>query len=81
MESLHLSTMHVTYNQHFALCSQKKKNLTQHILFVVWKFGYVIYKHEYLESQFQDDTLKERLHETLKISKLWVHQMRRGQRR
>jgi hypothetical protein len=44
VESLHLSTMAVSYNKHFASYNKGKKHVIQLIPFVVWKQVYIDYQ-------------------------------------
>ncbi len=70
MESTHLSNMCAPYNHQFAIFSKNKSKNTQLIHNVVWKVVYVSYKSNYSESKFQEETLKERLWETLQELKI-----------
>ncbi len=65
MESTHLSSMCPTYNHHFAIYNKNKSKNTQLIPNVMWKVVYVSYKSDYPKSNFEEETLKERLWETL----------------
>jgi hypothetical protein len=58
--------MCAAYNHHFAIYNKNKSQNTQLIPNVVWKVVYASYKSNYLESNFQEETLKERLQETLR---------------
>jgi len=66
IESWHLSTMAAAYNHHFAIYSRDRKQVTQLIPKAVWKSVYTAYLEAYPDSQFAEDTLKDRLRETLK---------------
>ncbi len=55
---------------HFAIYSKNKSKNTQLISNTVWKAVYASYKLDYLESDFQEETLKERLWGTLRELKI-----------
>jgi hypothetical protein len=61
VESTHLSNMCATYNHHFVIYSKDKSKNTQLILNAVWKVVYASYKLDCPKSDFQEETLKERL--------------------
>jgi hypothetical protein len=61
VESTHLNGMCVTYNHQFVIYSKDKFRNTQLIPNVMWSIVYASYKSNYLESNFQEETLKERL--------------------
>jgi hypothetical protein len=58
--------MAAAYNHHFAIYSRDRKQVTQLIPKAVWKSVYTAYLEAYPDSQFAEDTLKDRLRETLK---------------
>ncbi len=66
VESIHLSSMCAAYNHHCAIYNKNKSQNTQLIPNVVWKVVYASYKSNYLELKFKEETLKERLQETLR---------------
>jgi aldehyde:ferredoxin oxidoreductase len=66
MESLHLDTMFTFYNVHFATYNMNKKQTIQLIPNAMWKDAYAEYLKEYSNSSFVEETLKDRLCDTLK---------------
>ncbi len=58
--------MCVVYNHHYVIYNKDKTKVTQSIPSIVCKVVYVMYKMDYPDFEFQDETLKERLWETLK---------------
>jgi hypothetical protein len=66
VESLHLSYMVSAYNQFFASYSINWKNVSQLIPSLVWKDVYEHYCKQFPDSQLKEETLKDRLRETLK---------------
>jgi hypothetical protein len=61
VDFFHLSTMVMNYQRHFVIYSRDKKKVTQLIPSLVWKIVYGEYKDTYLNSVFQEDTLKDHL--------------------
>ncbi len=56
-----------SYNHHFAIYSKRQvQKYIIHVPNVVWKVVYASYKSNYLELKFKEETLKERLQETLR---------------
>jgi hypothetical protein len=62
--------MCATYNHHLAIYSKDKSKNTQLILNAMWKTVYASYKSDYLKLDFQEETLKESLWETLRKLKI-----------
>ncbi len=70
VDSTHLSSVCATYNHHFVIYNKDKTKNTRLIPNAVWKVVYVSYKLDYLNSYFQEETLKERSWETLRKLKI-----------
>ena len=66
VDSVVLSWLVSSYTTHFATYSSGKKNVTQLVPGKVWKLLYEQFLQEHPESKFAEDTLKDRLCETLK---------------
>jgi len=69
VESLHLSTLLASYNNHFAKYSEKNKNVTQLIPKSVWAGVYKDFIEVHPNSGFQEETLKVRVRDDLKSQK------------
>jgi hypothetical protein len=61
VEFLCLNTMVTSYQRRFVIYLRDKKKVTQLIHSLVWKVFYGEYKETYLNSVFQEDTLKDHL--------------------
>lgn len=61
-----LSFLVSSYTTHFATYSSGKTNVTQLVPGKVWKMVYDQFLREHPGSKFQEDTLKDKLRETLK---------------
>ena len=66
VDSLHLSCLVASYNVHFAKYCKGRKQVTQLVPSIVWKEVFKEYKEHYSNSPFVEETLKDRLRETLK---------------
>jgi hypothetical protein len=66
VESTHLNNMFATYNHHFAIYSKDKSKNIQLIPNAMWKVVFTSYKLNYPKSNFQEETLKKWLWETLR---------------
>ncbi len=64
------SSMCATYNHHLAIYSKDKSKNTQLIPNAMWKTVHASYKLDYLKLDFQEETLKESLWETLQKLKI-----------
>lgn len=64
--SIHLSTLVAAYNVHFPLYCEGRTKVSQVIPVIVWRNVYLEYQKVYPVSPFQEETLKERLRESLK---------------
>lgn len=62
----HLCTLIAAYNLHFERYSQTKVNVTQTIPALVWKNTYATYLEAHPNSVFRQESLKDRLRDTLK---------------
>ncbi len=71
VESLHLSTMAISYHIHFATYSNGKKNVTYLIPSTIWKLVYINYVATYFDFSFVEDTLKDYLRDVFKRVKAW----------
>ncbi|CAM6100772.1 unnamed protein product [Calypogeia fissa] len=69
VDSLHIRTMVAAYNHHIVIYSKNRKKVGQLIPGKVWKVVYAHYKTVFPTSPFQEETLKDRLRETLKEMK------------
>ena len=65
-----LSLLVSLYTTHFATYSSGRTNVTQLVPGKVWKLVYEQFLREHLRSKFVEDTLKDRLRETLKELKI-----------
>jgi hypothetical protein len=65
VDSLHLSTLISSYDNHFANCSSGRSKTTQLIPGKVWKQVYEDYKNKFPNSPFAKETLKFRVHDDL----------------
>jgi hypothetical protein len=70
VDFVHLNSLAISYNHHFMLYSWHRKNVTQLVLSHVWKIVYVIYKLNFLDFVFQEESLKDKLWNTLKELKI-----------
>ena len=66
VESEQLSVMVASYHQHFGKYSNGQKQVLQLIPNVVWKLVYVDFLQRFEDNLFQEETLKERLRDTLR---------------
>lgn len=62
----HLCTLVSAYNVHFEEYSKGKTNVTQLIPSLVWKATYASYLHVYPASVFKQESLKDKLRDSLK---------------
>ena len=69
VESIHLSTLLASYNQHFAKYSEGRKNVSQLIPGAVWRLVYKDFCGAYPNAQFSEETLKKKVSEELKSAK------------
>ena len=70
VDSIVLSSLVSSYTTHFATYSSGRRNVTQLVPGKVWKLVYEQFLREHLGSKFAEDTLKDRLRETLKELKI-----------
>lgn len=66
VDSFHLASLVTAYNSCFAEYSSTRKNVTQLIPSLVWKEVHLLYRNSFPDSPFSEETLKDRLRETLK---------------
>jgi hypothetical protein len=66
VESLHIRTMAASYKHHIAVYSKDREQVNQIIPSTVWKAVYAHYLKQFPNSPFVEETLKDRLRETVK---------------
>ena len=66
VESLHIRAMAASYKHHIALYSKDREQVNQIIPSAVWKGVYAQYLKQFPNSPFVEETLKDRLRETVK---------------
>ncbi|KAG0606305.1 hypothetical protein M758_9G130600 [Ceratodon purpureus] len=66
VESLHIRTMIASYKHHIAVYSKDREQVNQLIPSAVWKGVYAYYIKQFPNSPFVEETLKDRLRETIK---------------
>ena len=66
VESEQLSVMVASYHQHFGKYSNGRKQVLQLIPNAVWKLVYADFLQRFEDNLFQEETLKERLRDTLR---------------
>ena len=69
VESIHLSTLLASYNHHFGLYSEGRKNVSQLIPGAVWRSVYKDFMEKYPTATFAEDTLKKKVADELKSAK------------
>ena len=78
VESIHLSTLLASYNQHFAQYSESRKNVSQLIPGAVWRLVYKEFIGVYPNSNFSEETLKKKVADELKSAKTGTSNMGDG---
>jgi hypothetical protein len=66
VNSEHLCVLVASYHRHFAVYSKTRSNVSQLLPKLVWQPVYMEYKTQFPDSPFVEDSLQERLKETLR---------------